>query len=113
MAKFDKELWKKEKLLELNVKLINELKDVVDSELLVDEVRDSYTSTLDEIVLNSDIVSLAQAEEMLKRQSKSIGAYFNDGLMIFINTYANTLKLEKAPVDVSGSSMDDGNDELY
>lgn len=65
MANFNKQEWKKEKLVEFNAKLINELKNIRDSELLINEVRDSYTSTLDEIIFNSDIISLAQAEDML------------------------------------------------
>lgn len=113
MANFNKQEWKKEKLVEFNAKLINELKNIRDSELLINEVRDSYTSTLDEIIFNSDIISLAQAEDMLKNKSKKIGSYFNDGLMIFIDTYSNVIKLEKAPIDISGSSIDDGNNKLY
>ena len=65
MANFNKQEWKKEKLVEFNAKLINELKNIRDSELLINEVRDSYTSTLDEIIFNSDIISLSQAEDML------------------------------------------------
>ena len=64
MANFNKQEWKKEKLVEFNAKLINELKNIRDSELLINEVRDSYTSTLDEIIFNSDIISLVQTSKL-------------------------------------------------
>lgn len=112
MAGFEKGKWKAEKLAEFKKALSNS--PLGKYQNAIDEMEAKYTAILDRVLQTDSVTTQADAENELKSQkNRKAFLTFVDKSMYVIDTAINVVKFHELPIDVSGSSMDDGNENLY
>ncbi|WP_299030430.1 calcium-binding protein, partial [uncultured Campylobacter sp.] len=112
MVKFNKGEWKAEKLSKFSKSLKNSA--IGKCNAIVDRLNKEYESTLDRILQSNGVDTAEKADEEL--QSNKFCKFFSiveNGFIWTINTISTAVEYHKLPVDLSGSSIDDGNKNLY
>ena len=112
MADFKKGKWKTEKLVELRNTLKNS--PLGKYQTIIDKIEAEYTTMLDSVLQTNNVNTKEDAENQLKSRIKRKKIlFFVDKSMYLIDTANNVVKFHELPVDISGSSIDDGNENLY
>ena len=112
MAKFNKGRWKAEKLSEFGKSLKNSA--IGKYNAIVDKLNKEYESILDRVLQSNGVDTAEKADKELKSSKfRRIISIVGKGVVWTIDTVGNAIEYHKLPVDLSGSSIDDGNKNLY
>ena len=115
---FNKEIWKAQKLSSFRLNMKAQLAgQIQDPSELIDKLSDEYEATIDKMFadhaqMSMEIQTEIQANKALKDYYAKVGGY-KDNMLIFIDIIKENVSLSRCPIDISGSSMDDGNDKLF
>lgn len=114
MAKFDKAEYIADKSTEYFNSLVDILKGLGSNDPITAAkgATNAFITSL-EIALDSNILTKDEADAKFKKiQLKGIGV-FVDGKFAIIDVLNASCQFKKSPIDLTGSSIDDGNDKLY
>ena len=112
MAKFNKGRWKAEKLSEFGKSLKNSA--IGRYNAIVDKLNKEYESILDRVLQSNGVDTVEKADKELKSSKfRKIFSIVGKGVVWTIDTVGNAIEYHKLPVDLSGSSIDNGNKNLY
>lgn len=115
---FNKEIWKAQKLSSFRLNMKAQLAgQIQDPSELIDKLSNEYEATIDKMFadhaqISMEIQTEIQANKALKDYYAKVGGY-KDNMLIFIDIIKENVSLSRCPIDISGSSMDDGNDKLF
>lgn len=115
---FNKEIWKAQKLSSFRLNMKAQLAgQIQDPSELIDKLSNEYEATIDKMFadhaqISMEIQTEIQANKALKDYNAKVGGY-KDNMLIFIDIIKENVSLSRCPIDISGSSMDDGNDKLF
>lgn len=102
--------WRQSKIDDFK-KMIKKIPFLKEDGYLAKKLEDTYANLLDDVLNSSpDLDSKNSAD--LKLVGKSVILFVGPALYIF-NTYSNTMEYIELDIDTSGSSIDDGNKNLY
>ena len=102
--------WRQSKIDDFK-KMIKKIPFLKEDGYLAKKLEDTYANLLDDVLNSSpDLDSKNSAD--LKLVGKSVILFVGPTLYIF-NTYSNTMEYIELDIDTSGSSIDDGNKNLY
>ena len=109
---FNKGKWRDIKKAEFRKSLKNSMLGKHDK--IVDKICDWHSSILDEVLSTKDIDTIEKAEKELKNIKYAKAFFIFSGATLFIfDSVNNIVEYKNLPVDTTGSSIDDGNKNLY
>ena len=111
-TKFDKAKWKAAKSAEfvsaMNGSVLGKHKSIVD------RLKQEYDKLLDNVLQSPNSTNETKANNELKlKKSDRFFTVFAGVSLFIVDTLTNVAELHDLPIDISGSSMDEGNDTLY